>query len=201
VSRAKEKRVKTIVVDQSGLQGTLAHEDALAADDARQVLVHFQNGQKVLVAKDLLKLREDGRYHLETDIEELTADQQGGWGDTLVLPVIKESVTVQTRLVEKGRVKIRKSVQEHVEVVDPPLRSEEVEVERVTINRVVDQPPPIRHEGDTMIIPLLEEVLVVEKRLMLREEVHVRKLSKEVHDPQEVLLRNEQVEIEREEVK
>jgi len=75
--------------------------------------------------------------------------------------------------------------------------SEEVEVERVTINRVVEETPPIRREGDTMIIPLLEEVLVVEKRWVLREEVHVRKLSKEVHTPQEVLLRNEQVEIER----
>jgi stress response protein YsnF len=48
-----------------------------------------------------------------------------------------------------------------------------------------------------MIISLLEEVLVVEKRLLLREEVHIKKLRKEVHEPQEVLLREERVEIAR----
>jgi len=197
VSNSKAKRTQTIIVDKNGLQGTLAHEGALSTDDTRQVLVHFQNGQKVLMAKELLTQGEDGRYYLETNIEELAADQEGRWGDTLVIPVIKESATVQTHTVEKGRVEIRKRVHEHMEVVDPPLQSEEVEVERVTINRVVEETPPIRREGDTMIIPLLEEVLVVEKRLVLREEVRVRKVSKEVHTPQEVLLRNEQVEIER----
>jgi stress response protein YsnF len=79
--------------------------------------------------------------------------------------------------------------------VDQPLHSEEVEVERVAINRFVEAPPPVRQEGDTTIIPLLEEVLIVEKRLLLREEVHIKKLSKEVHEPQEVLLREERVEI------
>jgi stress response protein YsnF len=48
-----------------------------------------------------------------------------------------------------------------------------------------------------MIIPLLEEVLVIEKRLILREEVHIKKRHREVHAPQEVLLRKEEVEIER----
>jgi stress response protein YsnF len=79
--------------------------------------------------------------------------------------------------------------------VDQLLHAEEVEIERVAINRIVEEPLPIRHEGDTTIIPLLAEVLVIEKRLVLREEVHIRKLRKEVHDPQEVLLREERVEI------
>jgi len=122
VSRSKAKRTQTIIVDKSGLQGTLAHEDALSTDNARQVLVHFQNGQKVLVAKELLTLGVDGRYHIDTDIEELAAEQEGHWGETLVLPVIKESATVQIRTVETGRVEIRKRVQEHIEVVDPPLQ-------------------------------------------------------------------------------
>jgi stress response protein YsnF len=72
---------------------------------------------------------------------------------------------------------------------------EEVEIERVAVNRVIDEAVPVRYEGDTTIISLLEEVLVVEKRLVLREEIHIKKLRKEVHNPQEVLLREEQVEI------
>jgi uncharacterized protein (TIGR02271 family) len=115
--------------------------------------------------------------------------------EELVIPVTEETVTVQTRQRQSGVVEIRKTVHERTEVVDPPLHSEEVEVERVAINRIVEAPVPVRQEGDTTIIPLLEEVLVVEKRLLLREEVHIKKLRKEVHEPQEVLLREERVEI------
>jgi uncharacterized protein (TIGR02271 family) len=98
-------------------------------------------------------------------------------------------------MVETGVVQIHKTVRERTEVVDQPLQSEQVEIERVPVNRIVDDVIPVRHEGDTMIISLLEEVLVVEKRLMLREEVHVKKLRTEVHDPKEVILREEQLEV------
>jgi len=113
-----------------------------------------------------------------------------------VIPVWQEEATVQKIKRESGTVTIHKTVEQRSEVIDQPLEAEEVEIERVPINRVVEGPVPIRYEGDTMIISLLEEVLVVEKRLLLREEVHVRKLHRDVHAPQEVLLRKERVEIE-----
>jgi uncharacterized protein (TIGR02271 family) len=133
-------------------------------------------------------------------IEELVAtgaSSQTGAAEaqTLVLPVTEEKVTVEKRTVETGRVEFRKRVHEHTEVVDLPLQVEEVEVERVAINRVIDEAVPIRYEDDTTIIPLLEEILVIEKRLVLREEIHIKKTRREVHNPQEVLLRDEQVEI------
>ena len=55
-----------------------------------------------------------------------------------------------------------------------PLFREDCEVERVQVKRILDQPAEIRQDGDTLIIPLMEEVLVVEKRLMLREELHIK---------------------------
>ena len=58
---------------------------------------------------------------------------------------------------------------------DEPLWREEVEVTRVPMQRVVDGPVPVREENDTTIISVVEEVLVVEKRWMLREEIHIRK--------------------------
>jgi len=58
-------------------------------------------------------------------------------------------------------------------------------------------PPPVRHEGNTMIIPLLEEVLVVEKRLMLREELRVTRTQTEFHAPQQVTLRREEITVDR----
>ncbi len=65
-----------------------------------------------------------------------------------------------------------------------PLFREDCEVQRVEVKRIIDKPAEIRHEGDTMIIPLMEEVLVVEKRLMLREELHIkrRRAAKSAND-------------------
>jgi uncharacterized protein (TIGR02271 family) len=48
-----------------------------------------------------------------------------------------------------------------------------------------------------MIVPLLHEVLLVRKRLVLREEVHITKRRSEVHDTQHVPVRREEIEIER----
>jgi uncharacterized protein (TIGR02271 family) len=82
------------------------------------------------------------------------------------------------------------------EVVDQPLLSEEVSVERVPINRFVDEAIPIRYEGDTMIISLLEEVPVVEIRLVLREELRITKRQVEARRPARVTLRHEEATVE-----
>ena|SRR2546421_1900649 len=99
-----------------------------------------------------------------------------GWGASefpLVLPVIEEALEVHTSPVETGRVRIRKMVHAREEIVDSPLLRDEVVIERVSINRVIEAPISARSEEDTVVIPLLEEVLVVEKRLLLKEEVRI----------------------------
>ena len=96
-----------------------------------------------------------------------------------------------------GGVRVHKTVQERTETVDQPTFEEKIEVERVTVNQFVDAPPPVRYEGDVMIIPLLEEVLVVEKRLVLREEVRISKRRETVNKPQQIVLRREEVTLER----
>jgi stress response protein YsnF len=62
---------------------------------------------------------------------------------------------------------------------------------------VVDGLIPVRTEGDTTILSLVEEVLVVEKRWMLREEIHIRTQRIETHQPQRITLRSEDVQVER----
>lgn len=61
------------------------------------------------------------------------------------------------------------------ETVDLPLVKEQVEVRHVPVGRWIEVPVSMRQEGDTIILPIMEEVLVVEKRLRLVEEVHVIK--------------------------
>jgi hypothetical protein len=54
-----------------------------------------------------------------------------------------------------------------------PLFRENCDIKRVPIKRLLDKPVEPRQEGDTWIVPLMEEVLVLEKRLLLREELHI----------------------------
>ncbi len=192
------------MIDKNGLRGTLEMARPRPADgDAappREALVHLADGQKVLVPMEMLVERKDGSYFLPLSLAELQrhnadADQQNG--DTLILPVIVEKIEVEKRRVETGGVRITKTVREQEEVVDEPLLQEHVDVQRVAINRLVEGPVPVRYMGDVMIVPLLEEVLVVEKRLMLREELHITKRQIETHEPQRVILRAEEVSIER----
>lgn len=114
-----------------------------------------------------------------------------------VIPVIKEEAQVTKKQVTRGRVHIQKKVHEHEEVIDQETYQDIVNVERVPINQVVDTPPQVRQEGDTMIIPVVEEVLVTEKRLLLKEEVRVTRQRKEIHQPTSVKLRSEEVNVER----
>jgi uncharacterized protein (TIGR02271 family) len=114
-----------------------------------------------------------------------------------VIPVIEEEVEVSKRKVETGVTRITKKVHEREEVIDEPLLHEEVHVDRVPVNRYVDEPVPVRQEKDKTIVPVFEEVLVVEKRLLLKEELHISKRTKEVHKRQQAVLRSEEAVVEK----
>ena len=113
-----------------------------------------------------------------------------------VIPVLREEMRVSKREVETGRVVVRKTVSERDEAVEMLLRRTDVSVERVPVGRVVTEAPASRQEGDVTIIPILEETLVLEKRLVLREELHIRKTTSERTAHEVVRLRTEHVDIE-----
>jgi len=148
------------------------------------VLVSLETGQQVLVPRQMLIREEEGRYAVPMALAEL--ERRAGadpWEPPLVLSVLAEALDVRTRPVETGRVRIHKTVQAREVLVDEPLLREEVIIERVPVNRVVEGPIPVRSEGDTMIVSVLEEVLVVETRLLLKEELHLTKRRTETHQP------------------
>jgi stress response protein YsnF len=58
--------------------------------------------------------------------------------------------------------------------------------------------PPIRQEGDITIIPVVEEVVIVERRLVLKEEVRVRRLSTKEQHQETVVLRKQEAVVTRE---
>jgi len=121
-------------------------------------------------------------------------------GTAQVVPIIEETVSVEKRITETGVVRVRKMVREHEERIETPLLRESVAVERVPINRRVEgDPPQARDEGDTRIIPVFEEILVVEKRLMHVEEIHIRRVHATQNETQTVTLRRDEAVIERNE--
>ena len=92
-----------------------------------------------------------------------------------VIPLIEETATVDTRQVITGRVRVQTITDTIEELAHAEVLQETVEVTRVPINKVVETAPEIRTDGDVTIVPVLEEVLVVEKRLVLKEELHIRR--------------------------
>ena len=91
-----------------------------------------------------------------------------------VVPLAVEILRVGKRTVESGRVRVSLSTETVEDVVRDALRTRHAEVERVPIGREVTEAPQTRQEGDVLVIPVVEEILVVERRLVLKEEIRVR---------------------------
>jgi uncharacterized protein (TIGR02271 family) len=113
------------------------------------------------------------------------------------IPLVREELKVDTEWVETGRVRVRKQVQEHAQQVDMLLAEEEVDIRYVDVGTIVDQPPQARYEGDTLVVPILEEILVVEKRYRIKQELHIRRHSSEHLHSATVPVRVEQAVVER----
>ena len=189
------------VISKDGMRGTLV-EGMPHDTSTRHVMVAFESGQRVLVPVDALTLQADGRYYyLAARVADVEQEQGSApiqsTNESYVVPVVEEVLDIERRQTEIGRVRVQKHVHERTEVVDEPLLRDEVTVRRVPINRVTTTPEAARQEGDTLIVPVYEETLVVEKRLVLVEEVHITRHTHEIHQPQDVTLRREEVVVER----
>jgi uncharacterized protein (TIGR02271 family) len=117
-------------------------------------------------------------------------------GEKVVLPLHVEDLSVERRAVKRN-VRVRVQTTSHERLVDEALTHEKVEIERIAVNRPVDVVPPIREEGDLTVISVVEEVLVVEKRLVLKEEIHLRRVRTTSQHRETVTLREEEIVIER----
>ena len=188
------------IVIGDGWRGRL---DATPLADAYAVIVQPENGgPAVTLPLSLLEQRENGTFHLTMTQSEAAARTLGGeQGEHIVVPVIEEQIQVGKRVVDTGSVRITKTVHEYEEQIDEPLSRETVGVTRVAVNKAVDSASPAREEGDTLIIPIYEERLVVQKQLFLKEELHVRRQrTVDRHARQTVTLRREEVAVERQPV-
>ena len=128
------------------------------------------------------------------------AQQRGaGTGGTNsdTLQLLAEEAHVSRRTVETGRVRVATVTHTRDHLVDEWLARTNVEVERVPVGRVVDTIPPVGGDADHTIIPIVEETVVVERKLVLKEELHIRRKRTTERYQETVKLRHQTAEVTR----
>jgi len=162
-----------------------------------QLVLHLDTGERLPVKREQLQEQQDGSVLLTAPLDEVVRERDEVVRERASVPVVEEQLRVEKSLVSRGKVQVHITPSEREAVASVPVSTEHVEVSRVRVGRVVDVAPAIREEGDTVIVPVLEEVLVVQKQLMVREEIHLRRQRTTRTSKQSVRLRSEQVRITR----
>ena len=117
-----------------------------------------------------------------------------------VVPAVQEEMQIDMRLVDTGRgVRIHKTVLQAPHVIEQPLAREEFIVEHIRQDQLINEGPipEPRYEGDTFVIPVLEEVLVVRTQWRIKEEIRITRLRRPIMTTQTVVLKSDQVKVER----
>jgi len=89
--------------------------------------------------------------------------------------LVAEEAVAHVHEVDRGKVVIEKRVEMVPHEARVDVGTDRVDVERVAVGEEYDAPPQVRQEGDTLVVPVVEEVLVVTKRYRVIEEVRVTK--------------------------
>jgi len=129
------------------------------------------------------------------DDEEATRSE----GEQERIPLVQEEAQVDVVRRQTGTVRVHTEPYTWTEQVETQLTSTAVEVERVPVGREVDELQQVREEGDVIIVPVHEEVLVVRKQLVLREELHLRRTTSERTESLDVELHGQKAVVERDE--
>ena len=125
-------------------------------------------------------------------------NQRGTAGDSETIPVVEESAKISRHVVDNGSVRLKKIIEEENVNIQHDVAHEDLEIRRISINKPVESPPAaVRYEGETMIVSVLREEIIVEKRLILAEEIHITKkvIIRKLEEP--VVLRRERIAITR----
>ena len=163
-------RLGRVVRVEQGAAGATGRIQVLADD----------TGRTLFVPLDLVdEVRADGTVRLSAARAELDrfAVGEAGTGATegRTLELREEQLEARKELEETGRIRVHKQVEDVPRRLEVEAYQEEVTVEHVPIGRIVKEREPAREEDDVYIIPIYEEQLVVVKRLVLAEEIRVRR--------------------------
>lgn len=154
------------------------------------------------VTRDMVERVEDRGVFLNTarnavprasDAVSAAHRQLNSTGEHLTIPLVEEEVVLDRRIVELGYVQVRKTVEEHIDERSVPLRHQEVDIERVTVDRIIPAMIEPYMDGDIYVVPVIEEEVIVTRQLRLKEEIRVRRGVGERIETVQTPFRREQV--------
>jgi uncharacterized protein (TIGR02271 family) len=198
------------VFTKEGHEGNLL--DPFVDHSSRRLRIALNSGRVIEVSPSALRGRSPDSYWLDLDLTEEIADVRSAateersaateersvaTEEEVVAPVLAEELHVDTQPVTTGGVRVNRIVHHHDEAVDIPLMKQDVDVKRVKIDREVEGPLSVRYEGDVTIIPIVEEEILISKRYVLKEEVHITRTTREEVHHERVTLRRQEPVIER----
>ena len=167
------------VVTSSGVKGRVFRASRFL-DRSNVNRVELDDGTATTVLASRLHVQPDGTFLLD---DESASPHPGPQADRPATAALPADARVEKPAADR-----------HV-TIDEPLFSEDVDVERVPVNRILDGPVQSRQEGDTTVIPVVEEVITIQKRLLLREEVRITRRRTQVREPRRVLVDGEQTRV------
>ncbi len=143
------------VFDETGRIGVLI-APARFLDARSEKTIRLDSGDEIRVPGAALKVQPDGSFRLLRPREEAQAE---GPKPSAELPAPQPPPAAAP---------------------DSAFLQDEYEIEHVPVGRVIDAPMVQRQEGDTIVLPVIEEVLVYQKKLFLREEIRITRRKKPV---------------------
>lgn len=105
----------------------------------------------------------------------------------------EEVVEVTPRVVERGYLSIKKKVGEYLDEQTVRLSHDEVQVEHVPVDEIVPDYIAPYMDGDVYVVPVIEEEVVIQRRLRLKEEIRVRRNTVERTETIQTPFRRERV--------
>lgn len=187
------------VIDAEGRQAQIVSVTQTGAQP--NAVIRIERGPELMLPVSLLAMRQQGVFRLPFAFDALDAlSDNAESGQETTIPVLQEELQIDKRVIDTGKgVRIRKTVSECEQIVDQMLLRDELVVEHVPVGKIVTTAPlpATRYDGDTLVVPILEEVLVVEKQIRLKEEIRITRHRHQVYAPQSVMLKSEAVSVER----
>jgi len=134
---------------------------------------------------------------ITSDSSSTVVQTVNGEATETVMPLFEEAIAVSKRVVPTSRVQVSRVTHSHEELIDELLARERVEIERVPIDKPIDVMPSVREDGDMIIIPVVEEVLKVERHMLLKEEVRIRRVKETERYQERITLRKQEAVVNR----
>jgi uncharacterized protein (TIGR02271 family) len=121
-----------------------------------------------------------------------------GVSEQMRIPVAEEELVAEKRDRQAGEVRVHKEVVTEHRQIDVPVTREEVNVERVPVERGEARGDEARFQEGTISVPVREEEVEIRKRPVVKEEVRVGKTIRQEERRAEADVRREEVEVEKE---